>query len=303
MLATRQAAARRDQAGSSSAASSWTKDGKGFFYGRYPEPPRRQGARRRGARQEDLLPRCSAPAARRPSSIYERKDKPTLFIDARPRRDRPISVHLDATRARATRTSCSSRISATRSRRSSIAPVSAAVPGSHRRLRPARRRQRRRCICRPIATRPTRKSSSVPIERPDASNWKTDRPRGEGTRSSRRDLVAGKIASSRSWTSRATVQVLQARRNVRPRRSTLPGLGTIERTVRPLRTGTEIFYTFTSPLRTRSTVFRSTSAAARARRSKRRSSRSTRALHDEAGIRGDRRTARACRCSSRTRRT
>jgi len=58
----------------------WTKDGKGFFYGRYPEP-------RPGKALEDALPdkKIYYHALGTPQSadllIYERPEEPTLFID------------------------------------------------------------------------------------------------------------------------------------------------------------------------------------------------------------------------------
>jgi prolyl oligopeptidase len=59
-------------------SSSWTKDGKGFFYSRYPEPPK--GQEKAAARDQKLYyHRVGSPQAE-DRMIFERKDLPTWFV-------------------------------------------------------------------------------------------------------------------------------------------------------------------------------------------------------------------------------
>ena len=84
---------------------SWTKDGKGFFYGRYPEPPPARRSRRR-VRDKKIYYHALGTPQSADRLIYERPDEPMLFIDADSTRPAAICSS-SPTRARATRTSCS----------------------------------------------------------------------------------------------------------------------------------------------------------------------------------------------------
>ena len=58
---------------------SWTKDGKGFFYGRYPEPP--EGKELQAAvRDKKLYYHVLGTPQSADRAVYERPDEPTLFI-------------------------------------------------------------------------------------------------------------------------------------------------------------------------------------------------------------------------------
>ena len=59
----------------------WTKDGKGFFYGRYPEPPAGQ-ALRAASRDKRLYYHVLGTPESADRLIYERPAEPTLFIDS-----------------------------------------------------------------------------------------------------------------------------------------------------------------------------------------------------------------------------
>ena len=61
---------------------SWTKDGKGFFYSRYPEPPSGKALQAALSGQALYYHRVGTPQAE-DRLIYERKDLPTWFITGR----------------------------------------------------------------------------------------------------------------------------------------------------------------------------------------------------------------------------
>src|SRR5205823_12788434 len=59
----------------------WTKDGKGFFYGRYPEPPAGKTLEA-AVKDKKIYYHLLGTEQVADRLIYERKDEPTLFIDA-----------------------------------------------------------------------------------------------------------------------------------------------------------------------------------------------------------------------------
>jgi len=59
----------------------WTEDGKGFFYGRYPEPPPGK-ALEAAVKDKKIYYHGLGTSQAADKLIYERKDEPTLFIDA-----------------------------------------------------------------------------------------------------------------------------------------------------------------------------------------------------------------------------
>ena len=59
----------------------WTKDGKGFFYGRYPEPPAGK-AIEAAVRDKKIYYHMLGTPQSADRLIYERPDEPMLFIDA-----------------------------------------------------------------------------------------------------------------------------------------------------------------------------------------------------------------------------
>ena len=59
----------------------WTKDGKGFFYGRYPAPPAGKTLEA-AVKDKKIFYHTLGSAQTADRLIYERKDEPTLFIDA-----------------------------------------------------------------------------------------------------------------------------------------------------------------------------------------------------------------------------
>ena len=60
---------------------SWTKDGKGFFYSRYPEPPAGKALQAALSGQALYYHRAGTPQSQ-DVLVYERKDMPSWFIGA-----------------------------------------------------------------------------------------------------------------------------------------------------------------------------------------------------------------------------
>ena len=156
-----------------------------------------------------------------------------------------------------------------------------------------------RCICRPIATRPSRRVVAVPIGRPERRTGRRSFPRAR-TRSSRRRSSPAELAVNtledvasevRFYDLDGTPAATASRR--RPRHH--------QRTVRPIRPVGGVLHVHVAA-RIRRRCSGSTPRPARARRSSRRSSRSIRRSTRPSASSSPRRTARACRCSSRTRR-
>ena len=229
---------------------SWTEDGKGFFYGRYPEP-RAGKALEDAVRDKKIYYHALGTQQSADRLIYERPDEPTLFIDADTGRDRPVSLLLHeqgheqqerAVREGPRRPACAE------ARRAGPAAVSRPHGG----VRPARRRRRH-----DVSADRSRRAEQEGRRGADRSA----RCRRTGRRSSPR---AGTPSIRRGWSRASWPSTRWSTWRARCRfynldgspagQITPPGLGTISGSVgrfdRP-----EIFYTFTSPLYP-TTVFR-----------------------------------------------
>ena len=68
---------------------SWTNDSKGFFYSRYPEPPKGKVLEAALSGQAIYYHRLGTPQAQ-DRSIYARKDLPTWFVDGSSHRRRAL---------------------------------------------------------------------------------------------------------------------------------------------------------------------------------------------------------------------
>lgn len=228
---------------------SWTEDGKGFFYGRYPEPPAGKALQVAVRDKKLYYHRLGTPQSA-DTLVYERPDDPTLFIDGdvdetgryyfvftnkgtsnknelfvkdlgdpkAPRLDAPIvPLYVGHTAA--------------------YLPLG--VVNGQLYLLTDREA-------------PTKKVVVVPIGQPDAANWKTVVPASRHTIDSA-TLVAGRLAVNVMEDVASAVRFFDL--SGKPTGAlTTPGLGAVGgptgRMDRP-----EIFYTFTSPLYP-STVFR-----------------------------------------------
>ena len=221
---------------------SWTQDGRGFFYGRYPEPI--AGSKLSGAlRDKKIYYHVIGTSQGEDRLIYERPEEPALFISAGlDETGRYLLVTTNKGTSAKNELFVADLVNPKRPRLA--APIRALFTGHDAAYDPLgivngvvylltdRDAQRRRIVAAPIAS-------------PAVDRWRTVVPQGRNTIESA-DLVAGRIAVVTledvagairfyrlSGTSQETVQ--------------LPGLGSVGgisgRFDRP-----ELFYTFSSPL-------------------------------------------------------
>jgi prolyl oligopeptidase len=226
----------------------WTKDGKGFFYGRYPEPvgdPLRAPVHDKRIYYHVLGTPQSADKL-----IYERPEEPTLFIDA----------SLDET--------CRYLFFVTNKGTSNKnelfvkdlgdplapkidAPIVPLYPGHTAGYDPLGVVNATLYLTTDRDT-PNKKVVAVPIAKPDVKNWKTIVPEGKNAIQGV-GLIAGKVAVN-ALEEVATVVTLYELDGRPAGTLKMPGLGTVSGPVgrfdRP-----EVFYSFTSPLYP-TTVFR-----------------------------------------------
>jgi len=221
---------------------SWTKDGKGFFYGRYPEPPAGKTLEAAVKDKKIYYHRLgTAQAADR--LIYERKEEPTLFIDAE--LDESGRYLWIATNKG---TSPKNELFV----KDLADPLSPRIDAPVRPLYP-----NHTAAYNPLGVvngtvylltdreAPNKKVVAVPVDRPDAANWKVVVPETKNSIESA-SMVAGKLFVNALADVASDVQVFNLDGS-RAGRITPPSLGTITgpfgRFDRP-----EVFYSFTSPL-------------------------------------------------------
>jgi prolyl oligopeptidase len=222
---------------------SWTKDGKGFFYGRYPEPPAGKTLEA-AVKDKKIYYHRLGTAQSADRLIYDRKEEPTLFLDAEvdesgrylwiytnkgtsPKNELfvkdlsdPLSPRFDA-------------------------PVRALFPNHTAAYNPLGVVNGTVYL---LTDRdaPNKKVVAAPVDRPDVANWKVVVPETKNSIESA-SMVAGKAVRQRArpmWRARSGVFNLDGSS---AGRITPPSLGTITgpfgRFDRP-----EVFYSFTSPL-------------------------------------------------------
>ena len=219
----------------------WTRDGRGFFYGRYPEP-------RPGKALEDVLrdKKIYYHAIGTPQSadrlIYDRPEEPMLFID----------VDIDETGRYVffqTQRSISRNELIVKDLVNPLAPEldapARALYLGHTALYKPLGLVNGTLYMLTDRDAPNRKVVAVPIDRPDPSNWKTIVPETKNAIETAQ-LVGGTIAVTALVDVAGDVRFHNLDGTAAGRIAT-PGLGSIAgpfgRYGRP-----EIFYTFTSPL-------------------------------------------------------
>jgi len=220
----------------------WTEDGKGFFYGRYPEPPPGK-ALEAAVSDKKIYYHALGTAQSADRLVYERHDDPKLFIDADlDETGRYLWILTNKGTSNKNELFVKDLVDPRAPKLD--APVRALYPNHTAEYDPLGI-VNGTVFIRTDRDAPNKKIVAVPIDRPDASNWKTIVPTGKNAIESA-TLVAGRLAvnSLVDVASEIAFYDLDGKPagNIVP-----PGLGTMigpaGRYDRP-----EIFYSFASPL-------------------------------------------------------
>jgi prolyl oligopeptidase len=228
---------------------SWTKDGKGFVYGRYPEPPAGQ-ALEVAVRDKKIYYHAIGTPQSADRLLYERPDEPTLFIDGE-MDETGRYLFIDTNKGTSNKNELFVKDLGDPLAPTLDAPVHPLYAGHTAAYLPLGVVKDTLYLM-TDRDAPNRKIVVAPIDRPDPSDWKTIVPEGPNAIDSA-TLIAGRIAVN-AMEDVASVIRLYALDGTPSGVVKLPGLGAaagpVGRFDRP-----EIFYTFTSPLHP-STVYR-----------------------------------------------
>ncbi|MGE5246256.1 MAG: prolyl oligopeptidase family serine peptidase [Betaproteobacteria bacterium] len=227
----------------------WTKDGKGFVYGRYPEPPAGK-ALEVAVRDKKIYYHLLGTPQSADRLLYERPDEPTLFIDAQID-ETGRYLFFQTNKGTSNRNELFVKDLGDPLAPKLDAPVVPLYPGHTAAYIPLG-------VVKGVLylmtdrDAPNRKIVATPIDRPDAANWKTIVPEGRNAIDSA-SLVAGRVAVN-ALEDVASVVRLYSLDGALDATVKTPGLGAVSGPVgrfdRP-----EVFYSFTSPLHP-STVYR-----------------------------------------------
>jgi len=236
----------------------WTEDGKGFFYGRYPEPPPGK-ALEAAVKDKKIYYHLLGTPQSADKLIYERTDEPTLFIDSD---TDETGRYLFFFTNKGTSNKNELFVKDLGNPRSPnlSAPVKPLYPGHTAAYDPLGVVNGTMYL---LTDRdaPNKKVVAVPIDRPDPKNWKTIVAESRNTIDSAH-LIAGKLAVNALVDVASEVRFYNLDGSAAGQIAT-PGLGAVTGP-----TGRfdrqEIFYTFTSPLYP-ATVFRFDAATGQSR--------------------------------------
>ena len=227
----------------------WTEDGRGFFYERYPEPPPGKSLEA-ALRDHKVYYHALGTGQSADRLVYERPDDPGLFLwTARDETGRYVWI----TTNKGTEPRNQLFVKDLGNPRSPRldAPVRALYPVADAQYEPLGV-VNGQLYLRTDRDAPNRKIVAVPIDRPDAANWKTIVPESRNAIEGA-TLIAGKLAVNRLVDVASQVDLFNLDGSHAATIAT-PELGAVNGPVgrfdRP-----EIFYAFTSPLRP-ATVFR-----------------------------------------------
>ena len=228
---------------------SWTKDGKGFFYGRYPEPPAGQ-VLQAAVRDKRLYYHVLGTPQSSDRLVYERPEEPTLFISCDVD-ETGRYLFIATNKGTSNKNELFVKDLGKPLAPDIDAPVTALYPGHTAGYDPLGVVKGTLYL---LTDRdaPNKKVVSVPFGKPGVANWKTVVPEGKFAIQGA-SLIAGRIAVKVLEDVASAVRFYALDGKPGPALKT-PGLGGVGgpsgRFDRP-----EIFYTFTSPLYA-TTVFR-----------------------------------------------
>jgi prolyl oligopeptidase len=220
----------------------WTEDGRGFFYGRYPEP-RAGKALEDAVRDKKIFYHALGTRQSADRLIYERRDEPTLFIDTSTD-ETGRYLFLMTNKGTSNKNELFVKDLVDPLTPKLDAPVRPLYPGHTAAYEPLGVVNGTLYV---LTDRdaPNKKVVAVPIDRPDPGNWKTIVPETNNAIDSAR-LIAGKLAVNALVDVASEVTFYNLDGSAAGRITT-PGLGSVNgpfgKFARP-----EIFYTFTSPL-------------------------------------------------------
>ena len=227
----------------------WTEDGRGFFYGRYPEPPPGK-ALEAAVKDKKIYYHVLGTPQSADTLIYERKDEPTLFIDA-DTDETGRYLFFFTNKGTSNKNELFVKDLGNPIAPNLAAPARPLYPGHTAAYEPLGVVNGTLYL---LTDRdaPNKKIVAFPIDRPDPKNWKTVVAQTKNSIESAR-LVAGKLAVNALVDVASEVQFYNLD-GTPAGKITPPGLGAIAgpsgRYDRQ-----DVFYTFTSPLYP-STVFR-----------------------------------------------
>jgi len=227
----------------------WTKDGKGFFYGRYPEPPPGKGLQVADHDAKIYYHRLGDDQAA-DRLIYERPEEPTLYLD---QQIDEAGRYLFILTSRGTSPKNELFV---KDLRDPLAPAIDArivpiYPGHTATYDPLGVAGGR-LFLRTDRDAPNGRIVAVPIDSTDQAHWKTIVAENRNAIESAA-LIAGKVVVNR-MVDVASEVTLFSLDGTQPARIAPPGLGTIAGPVGRF-DRSEMFYTFTSPL-SPATVYR-----------------------------------------------
>jgi prolyl oligopeptidase len=220
----------------------WTEDGKGFFYGRYPEP-RAGKALEDAVRDKKIFYHAVGTPQTADRLIYERPEEPMLFIDA-DRDETGRYIFFATNKGTSNKNELFVKDLGNPLAPRLDAPVRPLYPGHTAAYEPLGVVGGTLYL---LTDRdaPNKKVVAVPIDRPDVANWKTIVAETRNAIDTAR-LIAGKLAVNALVDVASEVKFYNLDGSSAGQITT-PGLGTVSgpsgRYARP-----EIFYTFTSPL-------------------------------------------------------
>jgi len=227
----------------------WTTDGKGFFYGRYPEPP--AGKMLEAAvKDKKIYYHRLGTAQSTDRLVYERPEEPMLFIDADVD-ETGRYVWFVTNKGTSNKNELFVKDLGDPRAPKIDAPVRPLYAGHTAAYEPLGV-VGGMLYMRTDRDAPNGKVVAAPIDRPDPANWKTIVPESKNAIESTR-LIAGKLAVN-ALVDVASDVTLYSLDGTKAGAITPPGLGTINGPIGRY-DRQDVFYSFTSPLNP-TTVFR-----------------------------------------------